>query len=728
MNEMNKENSSPSRPALNHSIPFHPWVLFGIFFVSNTLLAYFPLSLSLKCWIGAFGLLIPFLLTLWDSAKSPSFDGGAGPIESHPFHDEFLPAAWFRWTLPLAILALVFRFWNLTTLSVWPLCDEAMYGSISQRLMEGEPLRWSYGYNSIAPMTFGGLALFFKVLGVSMRTLWLFPAVLSVAALFFYGWAARNCFSKSFAFLFLIAVGLSFWPIFIGRFALFGILLFLWEGISLGLFILFLKKPQGSPVRLEAIGLGLAVGTGFYIYHTWFPVALALGLAMALACLQKTRKDFTSFFSFSITAGGVFVPLAWNLGRSMDWTFIKVLWVFQGTHDLSFVQALLKNLSAYFWGPGPLALFTYNPLWGGFLNPVTASFFFLGLVECARFRTRAWTWILFLGAVILWLPQALSRGQEYMRAVQLIPVFLVLLALGARRLVVQPPWKHFRPGLLALALLGISVGCDSYHLFGAYHHYWTVLHDTGFTNKSLERQRAFQLFDNTQRQWGPGLILGDLMDDIHDQSLGLAAWEFNALENPKVSASRVPWAGILCNVHYRDYLARLFPKAQWTWLASDVLRENGGLMAGIIPLEPGDLPTLQRWARAEKAMHVFAGDILNAEHSPVYSKDLSAKLEKFYPLFQGDPFLESSYWEKQAQNAFLCQQYADMVLPLQNAIRLGVPEAHLYNRLGVVYLVLGDFANAKGALDQALKYPDNQTTAAYLYSHFLEPKRLLRFP
>jgi hypothetical protein len=150
-------------------------------------------------------------------------------------------------------------------------------------------------------------------------------------------------------------------------------------------------------------------------------------------------------------------------------------------------------------------------------------------------------------------------------------------------------------------------------------------------------------------------------------------------------------------------------------------------MAGVIPVDADNCLALQRWVKAEKAMHIFTGDVTGSVLShPAMS--YTARLELLYPLFKGDPFLESSYWEKQAQCAFFEKRYGDMVEPLEKAIHLGVPEAHLYNRLGVVFLVLGDFDQARWALNHALKYADNKTTAAFLYTHYLELRRPLRFP
>jgi hypothetical protein len=450
-------------------------------------------------------------------------------------------------------------------------------------------------------------------------------------------------------------------------------------------------------------------------------------MAMAAACLHKARKDGVSLAAFSATVLLVFAPLAWNLAGRMDPAFLGHLWAFNGRPAGPLFLNLVSNLSTCFWGRASTDIFYYNPLWGGFFNPVLGSLIFMGLVELWRFRSALWAKVFLLCSFALWLPQALSRGEEYTRAVQLIPAFLFLAAAGARRLFLRPPAKPYSAGILALALLGLSIGCDANHLFGVYHRWWTPRPGQGLNGKSLERQRAFQLFDRARRQWGPGLIMTNLVDDNHDQTLGLAVWEFNALENPGASASRAPWVGLLCNVHYRDYLARHFPGAQCVWLSSDVVRENGGWMAGILPLEPGGLAAVRRWAGAERAMRLLAGDAMGSGLAGE-STVLTHKLEGFYPLFQGDPFLESCFGEKLARADYWNRQYGEMEGPLVNAIHRGIPAAHLYCRLGEVYLARGDFEKAGLALQAALGSPDNHTAAAFLYDQYWKPRRLLPWP
>jgi hypothetical protein len=397
MSEPVKPKGPSAIHSVNNQITFHPWVLFALFFLCNTLLSYFSLSPSLKFWLGALGLLVPFLLFCRD-ISTPRPTGPPSPgspirskgdrLESHPLQDEFLPARWMNGGLFILGLALFLRFWDLTTLSIWPLQDEGTIGSVAQRLLEGGPVRWFYFDRHVPILTFLGLEAFFKILGVSLGSLWLYPAILSSVSLCLFAWASRRLFSQSFAFLFWLGLGLGFWPLLISRLVAVGNVMILWEGISLAVFSLYFKKAPGQPKMLEAGALGLAAGTGFYIYHAWAVAALCLGLAMAWACLQKTRKDYFLFFLFLSAMGVVFVPLALNLWHASDLSVYKQLWVFNGWYSCDFIfQNVSSNLCTLFWGRVPSTVFYYNPLWGGFFNPVLGSLIFLGGAELWRFRS-----------------------------------------------------------------------------------------------------------------------------------------------------------------------------------------------------------------------------------------------------------------------------------------------------------------------------------------------------
>ncbi len=711
----------PQLPRRSISLP--PRFLFWIFFGSNLLLSYFSLSPVPKLWIAVLGLLTPFSLACWTLRKTSAT---SEPDGFQFLRDEFLPESWLKLGVAFISLSLFLRFWHLTTLSVWPLEDEGGFSLFTQRALEGGPFLWFYNYGAVLPLLLCGLGIFYKLFGISLQILWLYPAFLSSLALFFYGWATRRLFSRSFSFLFMLSLGLSYWPLFIGRILTVGNLFVLWEGVSLAAFAFFATQKAGISRIWGAMVVGLAVGTGFYISLLWAIVTFCLVVTMTLVCFKKNPKETSSYTAFLGTTGLISLPIAWHLAHSMNTGFIKGLWSFNGRSYVFIFQDFSTYVSVLFWGKTPSYYFCFNPYWGGFLNPLLTSLVFLGFLELWRYKANHWTRYFVLFSLVLWIPQILTRGEEYMRVVQIIPLLLFLIALGFHSFFRDLSMRKLMAGALALAFVFISTGLDCYHLFGAYHQWWDPSNVAAYNTKSLERLRAFQLFDQTQRRWGPGLILCDLMDNVNDQTLELATWKFNALANPSALIPRIPWVGLVCNVHYRNYLSHLLPHAQWTWLASDVFRENGGLMAGIIPVEAGQLPILRRWVAAQKAMHIFSWDVL--ENAMPLARSLSPQLEQLYPLFKGDRFLESCYWEKQAQCAFMAKQYPEMIKPLQKALLLGIPEAHLYNRLGVVCLATGDFRTAQWALGRALQFKDNQTSAAFLYTHYLEPHRPLYFP
>ena len=75
-------------------------------------------------------------------------------------------------------------------------------------------------------------------------------------------------------------------------------------------------------------------------------------------------------------------------------------------------------------------------------------------------------------------------------------------------------------------------------------------------------------------------------------------------------------------------------------------------------------------------------------------------------LVQGDPFLESCFWERRGEFYYhygYQEHYADQVEALRQAIQRGYPAAHLYFKLGSLLLRKGDRMGALEAFRAALK-------------------------
>jgi hypothetical protein len=357
----------------------------------------------------------------------------------------------------------------------------------------------------------------------------------------------------------------------------------------------------------------------------------------------------------------------------------------------------------------PANLFAYKPFWGGYLNPLLAAFFFFGMFFYFRRTPKPKIGFVILAFSVFYVPGFLTGGVEMFRILPILPMLLTGVALGwtAFLTFLRASWKI---PVLALTLL-FSIGMDSYHLFDVYHTVWTQPKDNWFGSKSLDRLRAYGILDDIRKKAGPGLIFSELVPDLYDQSLSIATYGFNAEQNPGLNPTKAQWAALLTNIHYQPCLARDFPGAQWVWLSPDMGWPDGGLMLGIIPLPCAQPEKLERLIQADRASHALVPVVYdNRDYKP--RRPVIEGLLSIYPLFQGDPFLESSFWEKIAENEYGDRNYEEQIMALQKAIEKGCPVAHLYNDLGALYLRRSHYSEARTAFETALRCSPNHTSAA----------------
>ena len=148
--------------------------------------------------------------------------------------DDFLPPiplwAWFL----VGAIAVFTRFYKLTALSVWPEYEEGLNGYMALELSH----KWSgelfYSSSEIPRGYVWDLNLLFRILGSSLTTLWIFPALVSLLAVPLSYWAARQFFSKSLSFFAVFLMASSFWPSYLARNSIPPNLIPLW-----GCFVLF---------------------------------------------------------------------------------------------------------------------------------------------------------------------------------------------------------------------------------------------------------------------------------------------------------------------------------------------------------------------------------------------------------------------------------------------------------------------------------------------------------
>ncbi len=366
---------NPSFSRNKNVVPYHPLVYFLVFLIVNSFLSYFELTPAFKFWFLLIGIVLPISLALWN--HRPSSD-----IQQFLYRSDFLPIVPLWIWATIALVAIMIRFYKLTTLSLWPHFDEAYINYYGFQLSRHWDDRLLYGSGQSTPLFMWLLAGFYKLIPPSLFSLWLFPALISMLTIPMAYVACRRFFSKSFSFLFLCLIALSFWGFYVGRFSFQYVLVLFWEFLVFYLWGGFKDKFPSKNHR-ELLLLAITMGLGFYVHLPAWSVFFLLWSSVIF--IASTRKDHPfKIWSFLILYGGtialVVSPLLWTAYRQGYGNYIRDLWAFSSRTPVPQQSNLIVNyFSCLFWGPNEFN--AYGPFWGGFLNPILDSLFLLGILE-----------------------------------------------------------------------------------------------------------------------------------------------------------------------------------------------------------------------------------------------------------------------------------------------------------------------------------------------------------
>ncbi|HTC21422.1 MAG TPA: hypothetical protein VK859_11280, partial [bacterium] len=353
-------------------------------------------------------------------------------------------------------------------------------------------------------------------------------------------------------------------------------------------------------------------------------------------------------------------------------------------------------LSTVFFQPGPG--WTNWFVWGGVFNPLAGSLFLVGLLELLRLKKNLLAQWLMAALLLSLLPGFAAKDVEIYRIITLFPLMAIVGAFGAMALLRDSPRKWRTLGLSLLLLA--SSGLDLYHLYGPYHEVFGVPNPQWALQKSEPFYRAFQILDENFKPQGPGAVLTDLWAHSSDESLTLATYPFNTVRNPRLSPPDAKWVAVLTDPNEKPFLARRFPHGKWFWLGTLKANDPDGLMMGVIPLEDSNREALSHWIEADKELQPVTSFVMN--RAPWASKQGAIDLlEAAYPSVQGDPFLESSYWEKTYRMEETDDHPQAMLKALQEGLKRGYPSAHLYNEEGILLEGLNRIPEARSAFEQA---------------------------
>ena len=660
---------------------------FLVFVLSNAVLAYSSLGLLAKLWVGLSGIALPLGVAL-ATAPAPS------PREVPPQRgDPFAPPAW-AWVL-LGAAVLSSRLWNLTGSWAWPTGDEGLTAVAGIGLSEKWNWHFFYTTGQAPPLLFWLCGLLFKVSDDTSFNLWFSPALFSVLTVVMGTLAARQFFSAWFSFLLGCLMALGFWPVFIGQHGLPGATLPLWECSCFYLLGKFLKAPEGTRKKWS-LALGFCVGLGSLTYTSWPVVAILIGGAVVGEGIARSPKNFVPFLCF-LAAFLLTLSPFWKaaltegyggyLGSLLTWNY----WL-RWPHELG---TLVDYAAVYFWGDwtgGALV----RPVWGGLLNPLLGALFFLGVVELFRWRKLKWVrWAAF-GLLFFQLPGLVTLNVNTMRVVQAMPLLLLVAAVGLQFLLegLPPAKKIFQLSLL----LAVSGGLDAWHLELPHRN---VKMDPGFLGRvggSPGLFRSYVFLKDLAVQEGPGFIFTEFYPS-RDESLAAMTYPFNAAWNPGLASGEARWAAVLTQEGYLPFLARRFPASKW-WTAGD-----GRLAAGwgilLIPVNPETSPSLGRWVKARPVFRKLT-DAVALMGDTSLGEVLDKRLARDMPLLEGDPFLESCFWERMGEVYYhFGNRYRDHLEAVHLAIEKGYPAGHLYHQLAGLLEVAGRTKEAEAAVQKA---------------------------
>ncbi len=678
----------------NVSLPQNSWIYFFIFLLTNTLLSYFPLPGNIKLVVVLAGIILPLVAAFgWVPLGSAE-----QPIPWKKPNQFVLP--WWCWS-SLLILACLPRLAQLTTLSTWPTGDDGLYCYYAMELAKKWDWKFFFSYAQVPPLTQWLLALFFKIFPPSLFSLWFFPGLVSIFTVIV-AWFNRRFFFDYFSFMLLALFSFSFPFLYTAKFCVWYVIILFWTVLAFTTLIQLLRSSTPAALFLSAFGLGMVVGIGFFTGAAWPVVALCVISAVIGPIKQKGPQTIKILFSMALPLfffTGIFFFLSWKLNNGVH---VKHIWAFSPDSDwaASITEGFLKWASL-FWAASPPNCF--GPLWGGMLNPILDTGFFLGILKCIQYRRQGFfQWILF-SLILFSLPGFLAQGFEIFRMTQIFPLLVFISCLGWFDLFFRPgkfsSWKSAGMVLLLLA----SITLDLYHLEGPYHRLGGTPGPAWNHLKLIQYWRAYGILEKINKEKGPGMILSEFRPEIGDQTLTIATYSFNAARNNRIPFSEARWAALLVHPDYRQFLSKAFPTGHWYWLEQNE-------MLGVIPVDPFNIQTLRSWYEFNRRLQPITSqtfDLFMGESK----LPIIRQLLEIEPTVKSDPFLMTCLWEKVAFHRVSIQDSLGALQAFQQAIKKGFPVPHLYYLEGSLLTDMGRFAEARSAFQKAVLSPYNSNSA-----------------
>ncbi len=674
------------------TFPYQPRLLFLLVFISLSLAAYSPFDIIVKIWIFVLGVLFPVGLGIWGMVhENAPLEG-----ETPPWREEFLPSVsgWVWVTAGIFILSVYL--YRITQIPLWPCMDDGLIAFYSMELSKKWDWRLIYGFSQGEPLFFWLSALFFKCFGRSLDSMRVFPLLLSFLTMGAAYFAARKYLSRSVSFFILVLYGLNYWNLLESRRFERPDLICFFEFSALYALAQYRGQTPGRKWIFGVI-LGLLLGSGMYVYTAW-PVFVAV-ILLAVWFLDRSDGEKTGN-GFAAAVGTAFV-----VTLPMVFARLKMGGLTYAT-DLLSDKALFRYVgSLFFNGFGGMP-----PAWGGVLNSLLGSFFWIGLVETLRWRKNKTIQWIYITGLLTFLPGGLTSHVEIFRVGLLIPFLIFLSGWGAVRLIKDCGPQPYRRWAVLTAVIVCSLSLDLYHYYGPTQDQYSLSPIPSHW-ASIQHYRAYGLLESQAAQ-GNGVEILNYFDGAQeDWAFDLFAQDTNSKKPTREDKTNPREIALITNSNYLPFLEKRFPGSRWRELGSDLPIQEGGLALGELVFSGRNSGILEFWREADAQLEDLTAQsaFLKPHESP--QAVINQLLDREHDWNQ-DPFLQAQCAEKIAgfvlRDPMLDRHAA--INSLKKALER-CPAANLYNLLGLLWLEVDQPLKAKEAFQSALKAPVNTTLA-----------------
>jgi hypothetical protein len=668
------------------------WFYFFMFVSANSVLCYFDFSNTLQ--LGLIGLLVlgpllmAFLLIPPASSRQP-------PV----LYEEFLPSIPRKTWVFLGVLLVFIRFYKLGSEHPQPFGDLSLYASFAIDLTHHWNWKLFYFPGQHPPLYIWMTSLCYQWIHSCFLSMRLVSALLAILLVPLNYFVLRNRYSSSFSFMGTCLMALSLWCFDRGRVCEGAITILPWELICIYWIGYSSKESVLNHKILKTALLGAWTGLCYWTFPTWPLVVIWVSLAVYLE--SRSNRNMAPLWGYLTGFSITFFPFLFLIFRG-DYDLLNRIassFVPGGSWSERFLTCF-SYFSSLFWGRmnGALSYYWYN---FERLNPVWGAGFFLGLIQMWKYRHHPSSRWMALAFLIFSLPIYFSSYVEMLRILDLLPFILWVTAWGLGALLTEAPPR--RRGLILFILLTFSTSTDIARIARSYSH--------------ENRIQSYPFCKYLSEKLGPGLILSDF-SPAGDADFFVETYDFNAAENQALDPHEARWILIPINSHYYPYLRERFPKARLYLPANEHSSES--MMQVLLSRQEIDESTLGRWVSIQRYFHQLDLQAANINLPRTYQTTLQT-LAEGETQASGDRFLESCYWEKASEFYYqhdYRNHYDEITQSLRLAIEKGYPAAHLYYKLGCLYLRKNRFKEAQQAFDAAL-VQDPQ------FEEALDAKRLL---